>query len=284
LLTGIRVKIIILLGLFIVIFAGCSKNDHAGERERHNPADTMVAVPKPPGTIRIMSYNIRHGEGMDGKVDLYRIADVIKSSGADIISLNEVDRNYSSRSSYVDQIAWLAENLDMNYDFQATTINQASGSEPHEHGHALLSKFPIISVIKHDFTAYDEWHRGMMETKIKINPDTLSFYVTHWGLDASERLSQAQETLDWMGENEGNKIIAGDFNATPGSAEIITVRNRFHGAFDNLPNVYTYNSTAPYAQIDYFFGSRQIEFSNSKAIRTLASDHLPIVSDVKLNR
>jgi endonuclease/exonuclease/phosphatase family metal-dependent hydrolase len=45
----------------------------------------MVTDPKPPGTIRIMSYNIRHGEGMDGKVDLYRVADVIKSSGADII-------------------------------------------------------------------------------------------------------------------------------------------------------------------------------------------------------
>src|SRR5699024_1396403 len=121
-------------------------------------SDSGIISPDTVGTIRIMQYNIRHGEGMDEKVDLNRIANVIRESGAKIVSLNEVDRHYSSRSYYVDQIAWLANKLGMNYKYQATTTNpanSASGNQPREHGHALLSKYPILSDIKHDYDAHD---------------------------------------------------------------------------------------------------------------------------------
>ena len=41
-------------------------------------------------TLRILSYNIHHGEGMDGKLDLPRIASVITSVQPDIVALQEV--------------------------------------------------------------------------------------------------------------------------------------------------------------------------------------------------
>jgi endonuclease/exonuclease/phosphatase family metal-dependent hydrolase len=43
-------------------------------------------------TIRVMTYNIHHAEGLDGKIDLQRIADLIKQERADIVALQEVDR------------------------------------------------------------------------------------------------------------------------------------------------------------------------------------------------
>ena len=43
-------------------------------------------------TFRVMTYNIHHGEGLDGKVDLLRIAELIKREGADIVALQEVDK------------------------------------------------------------------------------------------------------------------------------------------------------------------------------------------------
>jgi len=43
-------------------------------------------------TIRIMTYNIHHGAGIDGKVDIDRIAKVIARENADIVALQEVDR------------------------------------------------------------------------------------------------------------------------------------------------------------------------------------------------
>lgn len=39
-----------------------------------------------------MTYNIHHGEGLDGKVDLLRIAEVIKRERADVVGLQEVDK------------------------------------------------------------------------------------------------------------------------------------------------------------------------------------------------
>lgn len=58
--------------------------------------------------LRVLSYNIHHGEGVDGKFDLERIAKVIQSVNPDLVALQEVDRN-TTRASDVDQAQELAE-------------------------------------------------------------------------------------------------------------------------------------------------------------------------------
>jgi endonuclease/exonuclease/phosphatase family metal-dependent hydrolase len=45
-----------------------------------------------PLRLRVMSYNIHHGEGVDGKVDLPRLAGVIRAEAPDIVALQEVDQ------------------------------------------------------------------------------------------------------------------------------------------------------------------------------------------------
>jgi endonuclease/exonuclease/phosphatase family metal-dependent hydrolase len=41
-----------------------------------------------------MTFNIRHGKGMDKRVNLERIAKVINKNSVDIIGLNEVDKHF----------------------------------------------------------------------------------------------------------------------------------------------------------------------------------------------
>ena len=43
-------------------------------------------------TFRVMTFNIHHGEGLDGKVDLPRIAALIQNERADLVALQEVDK------------------------------------------------------------------------------------------------------------------------------------------------------------------------------------------------
>ncbi|HNZ49535.1 MAG TPA: hypothetical protein PKN92_11895, partial [Candidatus Hydrogenedentes bacterium] len=50
---------------------------------------TVAAADEAPG-LAVMSYNIHHAEGMDGKIDLDRIAAVVLESGADIVCFQEV--------------------------------------------------------------------------------------------------------------------------------------------------------------------------------------------------
>ncbi len=78
--------------------------------------------------LRVLSYNIHHGEGVDGKLDLERIAKVILSVEPDIVSLQEVDRNVP-RSKGVDQPAELAKLTKMNAIFEKNIDLQGASTE-----------------------------------------------------------------------------------------------------------------------------------------------------------
>jgi endonuclease/exonuclease/phosphatase family metal-dependent hydrolase len=58
--------------------------------------------------MKTVSYNIRYELGLDGNIDLKRIADAV--DGADIIALQEVER-FWRRSGMVDQTEVLGELL-----------------------------------------------------------------------------------------------------------------------------------------------------------------------------
>ena len=45
--------------------------------------------------VKVMSFNIAHGLGMYGVVDLEKTAQVIEDSCATIVALQEVDRHFS---------------------------------------------------------------------------------------------------------------------------------------------------------------------------------------------
>jgi endonuclease/exonuclease/phosphatase family metal-dependent hydrolase len=60
-------------------------------------------------TVRVVSYNIRHGVGCDKRLDLERTARVIEELQPDMVGLNEVDVCFHRRSEYQDQMAWLAK-------------------------------------------------------------------------------------------------------------------------------------------------------------------------------
>ncbi len=81
------------------------------------PGPAAAGVPDRP--LRVLTYNIHHGVGDDGVLDLERIARVVEDSGADVVGLQEVDRHWSARSVWLDQPAWLAERLDMHVAYAA---------------------------------------------------------------------------------------------------------------------------------------------------------------------
>lgn len=54
-------------------------------------AEKSSKIYQPNISFRVMSYNIYHGIGLDGKIDLERIANAIKKEGADVVALQEVD-------------------------------------------------------------------------------------------------------------------------------------------------------------------------------------------------
>lgn len=87
--------------------------------------------------LRVLTYNVHHGEGTDGKLDLPRIAEVIKTAKPDIVALQEVDRN-TTRTGKVDQAAELAKLTGLSAEF-GKAIDLQGGA----YGLAVLSRFPL---------------------------------------------------------------------------------------------------------------------------------------------
>lgn len=76
---------------------------------------------------------------MDGKVDLERIAGVIRGAKPDIVALQEVDRMVP-RSGEVDQLAKLAELTELSGRF-GKSIPLAGGA----YGNAILTRLPVVA-------------------------------------------------------------------------------------------------------------------------------------------
>lgn len=265
---------------FTLFFGGCSENTPDILPEEDN---IDIPLEDDNTDFTVMSYNIHYGRGIDGTLNLDRIAGVIKAADPDILVLNEVDRNYDPRSNYQDQLEILAEQLDMYYQFQKTTWKApipASSNKPREFGHAVLSKYPVEHMDDFIYKKYKTHYHGLLETRIKVGAHTVYVYATHLDVDQECLESQVGELLTKMSKREGLKILCGDLNATPDNIAIRQISNIYTDAFKNQNSAFTFKSNRPTIRIDYIFGSENIVFKNSTVFHSLASDHLPIISEV----
>lgn len=247
--------------------------------------------------ISVMSYNIAHGCGMDGKVDLSRIAGVIRSSSADIVALQEVDSHYSGRSGFEDQAKVLAGMLGMYYSYGPNLIEPPlfPGQPARKYGNAVLSRFPIKYAVNHAYREVekppeDAEPRGVLETIIDLGGMYLSLFNTHLALHEDGLRSNISELLELAGNSMFPAVITGDFNAVPEHPEIQQIRSLFRDSFDGIepedsltfPSRYTDPSGAgmsePAARIDYIFSRGIEDIGEVRVISTDASDHMPIIA------
>lgn len=157
--------------------------------------------------LRLLSYNIKHGKGMDGKLDVERIAKVIAKQTPDLVALQEVDKN-CERSKNIDIAGKLGEILKMEHRF-GKTINLGKG----EYGLAVLSKFPIKETHIHKLPKGGE-ARIALEIIVDKKGELISFVTLHldW-TNKKIRTEQVKETMKVLSERKHKVVLAGDFNA-----------------------------------------------------------------------
>ncbi|WP_374018041.1 endonuclease/exonuclease/phosphatase family protein [Paenibacillus thiaminolyticus] len=234
--------------------------------------------------IKVATFNIHHGRGIDGKLNLERIAQVIEDSQADIIALNEVDKHFSRRSDYADQLTWLSDRLCMRHSFfgPAITFSAKTGSVPGQYGNAVLSRFPIVfrhnDVFNRSPLHFEK--RAVLEVTVLIHSHLVKIYVTHLSLVPHLRSRQ----IDFLGNkimHDTCPVIAmGDFNTRPGSKSWHKLRRFVTDACHQAGTIpcYTFPSIRPRLQLDYIFVSRHFHIASTEVITSLpvASDHLPL--------
>ena len=235
-----------------------------------------------PARLRILTYNIHHGEGADKKLDLVRIAKVIKSTDPDLVALQEVDRR-TTRTLDVDQAAKLGELTGMHACFAQAMDFQGGG-----YGEAILSKQKPIANRTFPLPADKGFEpRALGEARIKLGDSTVVFYATHLDhtRDSKQRLMQIKE-IDRVAaqEKEPLVILAGDLNAQPGSAEIETLLKSWKDATAR-PDLKTFPADKPRIKIDYvmYRPRDRIRVVEAQVIEEkVASDHAPVLVEFEV--
>lgn len=223
--------------------------------------------------LELLTYNIHHGVGIDGRLNLDRIARVIDKSDAEIIGLNEVDMG-RRRSGFKNQTAYLAEKLNMNYAY-----GPGKNGFPGSYGNAVLTKYPIISTeniaLPHSNRDTKE-SRSLLKTEIEIS-ENRSIYIllTHLSLDRNEREEQFRWINNYIKNLKTPCILMGDFNA--GLLELKNYLDEDKRSLRPLlSGVKTYPASNPISGIDLYFSDNRIQSIEGYTIKTNASDHLPV--------
>lgn len=238
-----------------------------------------------PTTIRVMTYNIHHGEGLDGKVDLRRIAELIRREGADLVALQEVDKS-TERTARRDFPAELAALTGLTCVFSNNHHYQGG-----EYGNAVLTRFPVVRWTNSHFKMLRAPEpRGLLQLVLDILGRRLAFLNTH--LDAAgpgdaERWSEVAEIESLMKPYRSLPLLlCGDFNGTPESR----VARKLNEWFDDTWALvgqgegFTVPVEKPRRRIDYLWISRDKSLVPLRAWvpPSDASDHLPVVAEFRL--
>lgn len=236
-----------------------------------------------PITLRVFSYNIHHAEGVDGKLDVHRIADVIQSVKPDLVALQEVDQNVK-RTDSVDQPAKLARLTGMHVAFGANIELQGG-----HYGNMILSRFPIETQTNNLLPNIDGGEqRGVLDVTIRVPDvkDPIRFLATHFDHRRPDRQRVASaRMIAKMVEYSPLQptLLAGDLNDVRGSDTLSELDSMWKIPHDDL--MPTVPVTKPIRQIDFVLCRpldrwRALKFEILD--ESVASDHRAIFAILEL--
>jgi endonuclease/exonuclease/phosphatase family metal-dependent hydrolase len=185
--------------------------------------------------LRVATFNIRHGVGSDGHLDLRRTAAEIRALGADVVGLQEVDDSFGPRSAYEDQAARLGELLGMETCFGAAIDRPPSseGAPRRRYGPAMLTRGEIVSNESQLLPADPRFGpllepRALLTARIRLpggapgaEDDMLTVFVTHLDNDRREhRAAQVRRIIERSVHVRGPAVLLGDMNSDQACPEL----------------------------------------------------------------
>lgn len=251
--------------------------------------------------MRIATFNILHGRSpIDDVVDPDRFAAAIKGLDADVLGLQEVDRN-QPRSRHADLTALAAEAMGASeHQFVAAlsgtpgAIWSASTGEDQPdsaaYGCALLTRYPVHGWRVIRLPAFPtrvpirfpeqwrpEWVRDEPRVAVVADVETprgmLQVAGTHLSYLSPWNGVQLRKLLRGLGDDHRDRVLLGDLNMPPERAERAT-------GLRSLATGLTFPHHSPTAQIDHILGSEGLSSRSGGAVALPVSDHRALVAEV----
>jgi endonuclease/exonuclease/phosphatase family metal-dependent hydrolase len=225
----------------------------------------------------------------------------------DLLTLQEVDRNWSERTGWADVASEIAKRLDWHYAYAPAIKITTPGQGVREYGNAIFSRWPIDGSTAHELGEGISWDeedhstepRVALETLIRTPAGPLRFIGTHLANTRhlyANRISQIQGTrlarIVWEGRAAGPTILAGDLNATPERPEVGMLETILREVDPRrLPTWPTREiqyrdwsePAGPSHKIDYIFVSPELRVIEGGPDESYShSDHLPMIATIEI--
>ena len=223
-------------------------------------------------SLRIMSYNIHNGIGMDGKVDYARIANVISDVNPDVVALQELDSiTHRSPVNVLEEIASVT-GLSLIHISEPTRLLISYGGG--KYGIGVMSKEKPLNVRNVSLPGREE-----ARTLLVVEFEKYIFLATHFSLTAADQIKSIEVILKEVFSKEKPVFMAGDMNSVPSSLTQKNIRKYFKVLTDD--RWITCNGEC----IDYIYGyeKKKGKFAVRRKGRIedhVASDHCPVYVDV----
>ncbi len=266
--------------------------------------------------ISVLSWNIQFGLGVDGRIDLARIARVATALGdADVLCFQEVSSGFAEFDHGADQAAQLAALFPSHAPVFAPAVER--GPAPRRRfGNMILSRLPILDVAAHALPRPGDgrvihMQRQALELSIAVGAATLRIVTTHLEFHSlTQRRAQADRLAaletEWTGNHATpplpgkgpygalppslGTVLCGDFNFERDESSYAALSAQFtetwpalHGVTPHAPTCGVHDAkqwpAGPHAR-DFFFVSPRLAPRLRRLVVdtvTDASDHQPLL-------
>jgi endonuclease/exonuclease/phosphatase family metal-dependent hydrolase len=227
--------------------------------------------------ITIATYNIHRGVGIDGKLDLERIVDVLFEMDCDIVGIQEIDSHAILEDGH--QLNYLAKRTGYRVVAGPTLVRPDT-----EYGNALLTRYPIRVLRRMDLSFGIHEPRGAIDVDVDVHGTHLRIITTHLGLKFRERRQQLSRLFQGVDLSEAPLVIMGDMNEW---IPLMGATRIFRENFSYFSNLFSYPSYFPIFGLDQVYVSPRTSLVNCEVhkspVARWASDHLPVKATLRFS-
>jgi endonuclease/exonuclease/phosphatase family metal-dependent hydrolase len=227
--------------------------------------------------IKVASYNIHKGIGLDRRRDPGRILSVLRELDADVVALQEADRRFGIRASAIPPFMFADHS-----DYDPVAIDES----PHSigwHGNALLVRRGTLVEECHALHLPTLEPRGAVAATLCLASGLrLRVVGMHLDLSGIRRRHQARAILHHVAEGEAlPTILMGDCNEWRLHGGCLADFGAHHPCIQTGAS---FHSRRPVARLDRIFASPDFTAKDAGVHRTAlamrASDHLPVWAEL----
>ena len=222
--------------------------------------------------VRLMTYNVKNGLGMDDSTAYARTASVILKVNPDVVAIQELD-SVTGRSGGAYVLGELAKETKM-HDTYAPAIDFDGG----KYGIGILSKEEPVNVYRHALPGREE-----ARTMLLVEFPHYIYVCMHLSLTEEDALASLPIIREETARFQKPVFIAGDWNVTPDMPFIQDIQQEFTFLTDTTQ--FTFPADTPDCTLDYIAARKAgvdlIEYASHVVEAPVESDHRPVVVDVK---